>query len=75
MSLRQSDNARKHTTDTTKAVVILVAVLAFTLPIFRSGLKTNLTFVQWLKNHTVFGDPVEFIPREDYETELAPKTT
>ena len=50
-----------------KTLLVVGVVLAFTLPVFRSGLKGNLTFFSWLVNHTIFGDPVEFIPREDYE--------
>ena len=36
------------------------------LPIWRSGLKDNLNFWQFLLNHTIWGDPVEFIPKEMY---------
>ena len=51
-----------------KVTIVWIVVLAFTLPIFRSGLKTNLSFVEWLRNHTVFGDAVQFIPKEDYDS-------
>ena len=50
-----------------KVAIVWIVVLAFTLPIFRSGMKGNLSFAQWVRNHTIFGDPVEFIPKEDYE--------
>jgi len=46
---------------------VWIGVLAFSLPIFRSGLKSNLTFFEFIVNHTIWGDPVEFIPKEMYE--------
>jgi len=49
-------------------------VLAFTVPIFRSGLKTNLTFLEWIINHTIYSpDIVEYIPEEDYTGVFANK--
>ena len=56
---------------TAKLVLVWVVAMAFYLPIFRSGLKSNLTFFDFVKNHTVWGDKVEFIPKEDYMQELA----
>lgn len=53
-----------------KLALGLVAVESFTLPIFRSGGRTGLSFWQWLVNHTVFGPAVEYIPFEDYSREL-----
>ena len=50
-----------------KTLLVWFVVLAFTAPIFRSGLKTNLTLFGWLRNHTVWGDPIEFIPEEAYK--------
>ncbi len=58
---------KRHYFTVPKVTIVWIVVLAFTLPIFRSGMKGNLSFVSWLKNHTVFGDTVEFIPKEDYE--------
>ena len=49
-----------------KTLLGIGIVLSFTLPVFRSGLKTNLTLWEFIINHTTFGDPVEFIPEEDY---------
>lgn len=49
-----------------KTLLGIGIVLSFTLPVFRSGLKTNLTLWEFTINHTTFGDPVEFIPEEDY---------
>ena len=48
----------------------LLFVESFTLPIFRSGGRTGLSFVGWLRNHTIFGEPVEYVPQEDYSREL-----
>ena len=50
-----------------KTLLVWGIVLVFTLPIFRSGLKHNLSFAQFVLNHTIFGDSPEFIPKEDYE--------
>ena len=51
-------------------LVATLAVSFFTIPIFRSGGRTNLTCFQWLINHTIFGPPVEYVPEEDYAREL-----
>lgn len=48
----------------------LVAVESFTLPIFRSGGRTELSFWEWVVNHTIFGPPVEYVPEEDYSREM-----
>lgn|GEM_PF-1433428 len=48
----------------------LLAVESFTLPIFRSGGRTGLSFWGWVVNHTIFGPPVEYVPAEDYAREL-----
>jgi len=54
-----------------KTLAIWVAIGAcFTVPIFRSGGRTHLTFFQWVWNHTIFGPPVEYVPEEDYTREL-----
>jgi len=53
-----------------KLAVGLVAVESFTLPIFRSGGRTGLSFWQWVVNHTIFGPSVEYVPEEDYSREL-----
>ena len=44
-----------------------MGVLAFTFPIFRSGIKVNLTLVEFILNHTIFCKDPEYIPKEDYE--------
>ncbi len=51
------------------AITSLV-VSSFTLPIFRSGGRTGLTFWSWVKNHSIWGPPVEYVPKEDYAREL-----
>ena len=48
----------------------LLAVESVTLPIFRSGGRTGLSFWQWVVNHTVFGPAVEYVPQEDYAREM-----
>ncbi len=40
------------------------------LPIFRSGGRTGLIFWEWVRNHTIFGPPIEYVPEEDYAREL-----
>lgn len=54
-----------------KVAIAVVVVTAFTLPIFRSGGRTGLTFVGWIINHTVFGPPVEYVPEESYTAEMS----
>ena len=53
-----------------KLLLGLVAVESFTLPIFRSGGKTDLSFWGFVANHTIFSDPVEYVPQEDYAREM-----
>lgn len=53
-----------------RLLIGLVVVESFTLPIFRSGGRTGLSFWQWVVNHTVFGPAVEYVPREQYAREL-----
>lgn len=53
-----------------KLLTGLVVVESFTLPIFRSGGRTGLSFWGWVANHTIFGPPVEYVPEEDYSREL-----
>ncbi len=53
-----------------KVVIGAVVVASFTLPIFRSGGRTGLTFWGWVKNHTIYGPPIEYVPEEDYMREL-----
>jgi len=53
-----------------KLLLGLVAVESFTLPIFRSGGKTGLSFWGFVANHSIFSDPVEYVPEEDYAREM-----
>lgn len=45
----------------------VLALLASFLPVWRCGLRENLNTWQWLKEHTVYGSPVEYIPEEEYK--------
>lgn len=45
-------------------------VLFCTVPVFRSGGRTGLTGFQWLKEHTIWGSPIQYIPSEDIAREL-----
>ncbi len=47
-----------------------LVISVFTIPIFRSGAKTNLTLFDFVKEHTIWGKPVQFVPVEDYAREL-----
>jgi len=47
-----------------------LAVESFALPIFRSGGRTELSFWGWVRNHTIFSEPVEYVPEEDYAREV-----
>ena len=54
-----------------QGIPAIAAIVFFTLPIFRSGGRGNLTGWEWVVNHTIFGPPVEYVPEEDYQAELA----
>ncbi len=49
-----------------KALGLVVLIAAFAVPVFRSGLRTNLTLFEFMKAHTVFGPEVQFVPEEKY---------
>lgn len=53
-----------------KLAIGTTVAASFTIPVFRSGGRTHLTFWQWVWNHTIFGPPVEYVPEEDYTREL-----
>jgi len=54
-----------------KLALGLVAVESATLPIFRSGGKTGLSFWGWVRNHTIFAEAgPEYVPQEDYSREF-----
>lgn len=53
--------------------IILLGLLftgAFTVPVFRSGGRTGLTWFEWTMQHTIFGSPIQYVPEEDYAREL-----
>jgi len=52
-----------------KDIAILLLIASF-LPVWRCGLRENLNFWSWVKEHTIYGSPVEYIPEEEY---LLPK--
>ena len=56
--------------ETKQFLGLAAAIALFTVPIFRSGGRTSLSFFGWLVNHTVFGGPVEYVPEESYQDEL-----
>lgn len=64
---KRCKNVDKPTKNRYKTVLVWVGVLAFTWPVFRSGLKSNLTLFEFIINHTIWGDTVEYIPKEDYQ--------
>ena len=66
----EAERARELKRVLPKLAVGLVVVESFTLPIFRSGGRTELSFWAWVANHTIFGPPVEYVPEEDYSREL-----
>lgn len=45
----------------------ILALLASFLPVWRCGLRENLNLWTWLKEHSIYGSPVEYIPAEDYK--------
>ena len=44
----------------------LLALAASFLKVWRCGLRSDLNFWQFVKEHTVYGSPVEYIPEEEY---------
>ena len=54
-----------------KIALTLIIVESFALPVFTSGGRSDLTFWGWVRNHTIWGPPIEYVPEEDYARELA----
>ena len=50
-------------------ILVVLFMLSF-IPVWRSGLRKNQTFWGFLRNHTIYGPPVEYIPEEDYKKAL-----
>lgn len=69
-SMRQFQRPERHIANPKrklwKAALGISFVLALTVPVFRSGLRDDLTFWEWIINHTIWGPPVEYIPEEYY---------
>lgn len=53
-----------------KKLLALGLIAFFTIPIFRSGGRGHLTGFEWLKEHTIWGSPIQYVPEEDYASEL-----
>lgn len=49
-----------------KNLVVLALVVSF-LPVFRGGLRSNINFWEFMKEHTIYGSPVQYIPEEEYQ--------
>ena len=66
----EPDRAKELRRVAPRLMLGLLAIESFTLPIFRSGGRTGLSFWEWVWNHTIFGPAVEYVPVEDYTREL-----
>jgi len=44
----------------------MVVGVAAQVPVWKSGGKKNLTFWDFARNHTIWGEPIEYIPKESY---------
>ena len=69
--MKHTNSLTKPNPQLLKKVGLGLLVLSFTVPIFRSGGRTGLTFWGWIINHTIYGPPVEYVPEEDYLAELS----
>jgi len=69
--VKRTNSLTKLNPQLLKKVGLGLLVLSFTLPIFRSGGRTGLTFWGWIINHTIYGPPVEYVPEEDYMAEVS----
>ncbi len=54
-----------------KKKIFMLGLIVSLLPVWRSGEKGNLTFWGFVGNHTIFSDPVEYVPKEDYQQEMS----
>lgn len=50
----------------TKVILAVGGVLgvASLLPVFKSGIRRDMNFWQWLWGHTIWGPPALYVPRE-----------
>ena len=54
-----------------KILGVWLLVIAFTWPVFRSGGRSGLTMFDWIREHSIWGSPVQYVPAEDYMAELS----
>ena len=47
------------------ALCLATAGVSF-LPVWRSGMREHLNFWQFVRNHTIWGPPVAYVPEEEY---------
>ena len=50
--------------------ITYLIIATLTVPAFRSGGRSHLTAYDWIKEHTIWGSPVQYVPEEDYAREL-----
>ncbi len=48
----------------TRGEWLVIIGAASLIPVWRSGIRGNLTFPEFIIEHTIFGHPVEYIPEE-----------
>lgn len=50
-----------------RLIVLVLLVFSF-LPVWRCGLRHNINFWGFVREHTIFSPhPVEYVPEENYE--------
>ena len=50
-----------------KLIVLVLLLLSFA-PVWRCGLRGNLNFWEFTREHTIFSPhPIEYVPEEKYE--------
>lgn len=49
-----------------KEILVILLLVSF-MPIWRCGLRENLNFWDFIKEHTIYGSPVQYVPEELYE--------
>lgn len=50
--------------------IVWIVALSISWKIFRCGGRTELTALDWLVEHSVFGSPIQYVPEESYMKEL-----
>jgi len=51
-------------------IALGIGIAAVTMPVFSSGLKRDLTFAQWIWNHTKWGPLPTYLPRENLQASV-----